>query len=141
MAFRLAKTRRHRPADSYQEMFRLRGLKYPNAAVQRPRYFGVLTNEIVYDRLAPGVLDELKKANPKNEAGRRVTKHFQWLTKNIGYLKLREHLGTVIATMKLSSDWHDFKTKLDRNYPRIGKPTQLAFDYANEEAEDTGKGL
>ena len=25
--------------------------------------------------------------------------------------------------------------------PPIGKPTQLAFEYADEDAEDTGKGL
>jgi hypothetical protein len=55
--------------------------------------------------------------------------------------KLREHLGAVIATMRMSNDWHDFKTKLDKHYPRQGKPTQLSFDYASEEAEDTGKGL
>jgi hypothetical protein len=47
------------PADFYQEMFRLRGMEYPNATVQRPRYFGLLTNNIVYDRLAPGVLEAL----------------------------------------------------------------------------------
>lgn len=129
------------PADFYQEMFRLRGLDYPNATVQRPRYFGVLTNDIVYDRLAPGVLDELKKVNPADqETGRRKRKHFQWLTNNLGYPKLREHLGAVTATMKLSSDWHDFKTKLDRNYPRIGKPTQLSLEFADDET-DTGKGL
>jgi hypothetical protein len=121
-------------------MFRLRGLEYAKDDVQRPRYFGVLTNDIVYDRLAPGVLDELKKANPKNEAGRRTTKYFQWLTKNIGYPKLREHLGAVIATMKMSSDWYDFKAKLDKHYPRIGKPTQLAMEFADDE-QDSGKGL
>jgi P63C domain len=93
------------PADFYQEMFRLRGMDYPNDTVQRPRYFGVLTNDIVYDRLAPGVLDELKKANPKDETtGRRKRKHFQWLTNNVGYPKLREHLGSVVAIMKLSGD-------------------------------------
>lgn len=41
--------------------------------------------------------------------------------------------------MKLSGDWHDFKAKLDKNYPRVGKPTQLSFEYAGEE-EDDGKG-
>jgi P63C domain len=117
-------------------------MDYSKDTVQRPRYFGVLTNDSVYDRLAPGVLDELKKANPKDETtGRRKHKNFQWLTNNIGYPKLREHLGAVIATMKLSSDWYDFKTKLGKNYPRQGRPTQLAFDYAKEEAEDSGKGL
>ena len=54
---------------------------------------------------------------------------------------MREHLGAVIATMKLSSDWHGFKTRLDKNYPRQGRPTQLSFDYAREEADDTGRGL
>ena len=54
---------------------------------------------------------------------------------------MREHLGAVVATMRMSSDWHDFKSKLDKFYPRIGKPTQLSFDYANEEASDSGKGL
>jgi hypothetical protein len=107
------------PPDYYEQIFRLRGRDYQHDQVQRPRYFGVLTNDIVYDRLAPGVLEQLKKANPKDETtGRRKHKNFQWLTSNIGYPKLREHLGAVIATMKLSNDWHDFKAKLDKNYPR-----------------------
>jgi hypothetical protein len=128
------------PAEFYQEMFRLRGMDYQYDAVQRPRYFGLLTNDIVYDRLAPGVLDELKKVNPRNEAtGRRRHKHFRWLTNNIGYPKLREHLGAVIATMKLSGDWHDFKAKLDKHYPPLGRPTQMSLDLGNE--PDTGKGL
>jgi hypothetical protein len=85
---------------------------------------------------------QIQKAPVRSATGRKgPVPHFQWLTKNIGYPKLREHLGAVVATMKLSLDWHDFKTKLDQNYPRVGKPTQLSFDYANEEAADTGKGL
>jgi len=39
---------------------------------------------------------------------------------------LREHLGAVIATMKLSSDWHDVKIKLDKNYPRQGRSIMRA---------------
>ena len=46
----------------------------------------------------------------------------------------------MIATMKLSADWHDFKAKLDKNYPRVGKPTQLSLEFADDEP-DTGKGL
>jgi hypothetical protein len=38
------------PADFYQEMYRLRDTEYPDDTVQRPRYFGLLTNDIVYDR-------------------------------------------------------------------------------------------
>ena len=130
------------PPEYYEQIFRLRDMDYSKDTVQRPRYFGVLTNDIVYDRLAPGVLEDLKKANPKDEAtGRRKHKNFQWLTSNVGYPKLREHLGAVIATMRMSSDWHEFKAKLNKHYPPQGKATQLSFDYAKEQAEDDGKGL
>jgi hypothetical protein len=129
------------PDDFYKELFRLRDMEYPTDKVQRPRYFGLLTNDIVYDRLAPGVADELRKVNPKTESGRRKHKNFQWLTSNIGYPKLREHLGSVVAIMKLSLDWYDFRAKLDKLHPHYGKPTQLSFEYADEEKEDTGKGL
>jgi hypothetical protein len=116
-------------------------MEYPNDTVQRPRYFGLLTNNIVYDRLAPGVLEELKLRNPKQESGRRKHKFFQWLTTQKGYPKLREHLGSVVAIMKLSSDWHDFRAKLDRLHPPYGKPTQLSLEFADDEEPDTGKGL
>jgi P63C domain len=125
------------PGDYYEQMFRLRGLDYPVDSVQRPQYFGILTNDIVYKRLAPGVLDELKKATPKNESGRPKTKYFQRLTSNIGYPKLREHLGSVVAIMKLSVDWHDFASKLDRLHPRYNETMQLPLD----ERGDDGTGL
>jgi hypothetical protein len=132
------------PADFYQEMFRLRSMEYPDATVQRPRYFGLLTNDIVYDRLAPDVLEELKLRNPKRESGksigRRKHKYFQWLTTNKGYPKLREHLGSVVAIMKLSANWHDFMAKLDRLHPSYKKPTQLSLEFADEEP-DSGTGL
>ncbi len=127
------------PADFYEELFRLRGLNYQTASVSRPQYFGVLTNDIVYKRLAPGVLEELKRVTPKTETGRLKHKLFQRLTTNRGYPKLREHLGAVVAIMKLSGDWHDFKAKLDRLYPRQDIPTQLTLEYKAD--EDSGKGL
>jgi len=128
------------PADFYQEMYRLRDMEYPDDTVQRPRYFGLLTNDIVYDRLAPDVLKKLKEVNPKQESGRRKHKYFQWLTNNVGYPKLREHLGSVVTIMKLSTDWHDFRAKLDRLHPSYKKPTQLSLEFADDEL-DHGKGL
>lgn len=123
--------------DFYAQLFRLRGLAYPQDRVQRPQYFGVLTNDIVYKRLAPGVLEELKKVVPRNEAGRPTAKYFQKLTANKGYPKLREHLGAVMAIMKLSGDYHDFIRKLDMIHPRYGQQMLLAY----EPDSDTGKGI
>ena len=125
------------PVEYYQEMFRLRGLEYRADSVKRPPYFGHLTNDIVYDRLAPSVLEELKLRIPRNDEGKPTATFHRLLTRNIGYPKLREHLGAVVATMRLSTDWHDFHAKLDRNYPRYSGPTQIDFDFG----EDEGKGL
>ena len=125
------------PEDFYREMFRLRGLEFPKAKVQRPRYFGHLTNDVVYKRLAPGVLDELKKVTPRDESGRHKQRLFQRLTTNVGYPKLREHLGSVVTLMKLSDSWEDFIYKLDRIHPRVGDTLVIPF----EGLGDSGRGL
>ena len=63
-------------ADFYQEMFRLRGLPYPPEKVNfRPQYFGTLTNNIVYDRLGPGIKDALKKEAKKVEKPHKLFQH------------------------------------------------------------------
>ena len=117
------------PSDFYEEMFRLRGLQYPATTVKRPQYFGTLTNNIVYDRLAPGVRKELQQGVPRNEHGRPTKKYFQKLTQNAGYPKLREHLGSVVTLMKLSDTWEDFIEKLDRLHPKYDGITSLLLDF------------
>lgn len=116
------------PTDYYREIFRLRGLEFPTATVKRPQYFGVLTNDIVYKRIAPGVLAELKRVQRRDDSGRPRDKLFQRLTANIGYPKLREHLGSVVTLMKLSKNWDDFMSKLDKIHPRFGETMPLPFD-------------
>ncbi|SNT37119.1 P63C domain-containing protein [Tardiphaga sp. OK246] len=127
------------PDEYYAQLFRLRGLTYAADSVKRPQYFGTLTNDIVYKRLAPGVLDELKKVIPKTEAGRRKAALSQALTKNVGYPKLREHLGATVAYMTVSKDYPDFMEKLNKYRPRYGEQYVLPFDYEPE--KDDGKGL
>ena len=127
------------PDDFYREIFRLRGLEFPKDRVKRPKYFGILTNDIVYKRLAPGVLEELKRVTPRSDRGYPKHKLFQRLTSNVGYPKLREHLGSVVTMMKLSQEWGDFLEKLDRIHPRYGDQLPLPFDYDGE--RDDGRGL
>ena len=43
----------------------------------------------------------------------------QRLTSNVGYPKLREHLGAVVAVMKLSMNYHDFLDEMDTDL-RLG---------------------
>jgi hypothetical protein len=126
------------PSDYYEQLFRLRGLPYPHSTVKRPPIFGKITNDIVYRRLAPGVLVELKRVQIRDDEGWPKHKLFQRLTQNTGYPKLREHLGSVVAIMKLSTDWNDFMAKIERIHPRFGETMVLPFD---EEEHDSGTGL
>jgi len=127
------------PDDFYKHLFRLRDLNYPQDPIKRPQYFGILTNDMIYKRLAPGVLDELKRMTPQDDSGRPKYRYFRRLTTNLGYPKLREHLGSVVTLMKLSDDWRDFMGKLDQIHPKYDSQLPLLFQYDAE--KDDGKGL
>lgn len=113
------------PPEFYENMFRLRGLHYPpERASYKPQYFGTLTNDVVYKRVAPGLLAELKKEAAKDERKGRL---HQRLTPTIGHPKLREHLASVTTVMKLSKDYEDFIEKLDSVHPRYGDTMRLGL--------------
>lgn len=117
------------PAEYYEQLFRLRGLEYPPEKAQyRPQYFGVLTNDIVYKRLAPGLLAELKKENSR---GKKAHLHRR-LTTDTGHPKLREHLASAVTIMKLSTDYQDFIEKLNSIHPRYGESLPLDLDEADK---------
>ncbi|MGD9913861.1 MAG: P63C domain-containing protein [Rhizobiaceae bacterium] len=117
------------PDEFYQELYRLRGLDFPKDTVKKPSYFGHITNDIIYKRLAPGVLAELKKATPKGANGRHKQQLHRRLTSDIGHPKLMAHLDSVITVMKLTddSDYNGFIDKLDRVKPRYDATLALPF--------------
>lgn len=116
------------PPEFYDNMFRLRGLHFPHDTVKRPQYFGHLTNDVVYKRLAPGIVEELRKVTPKLPSGRRKHQYFRRLSDDVGHPKLREHLASVVTVMMLSNTYDDFLSKLDRVKPRYGETLPLPFD-------------
>ena len=71
--------------------------------------------------------------------GRHTAKFSQSLTKNVGYPKLKEHLGAVVAYMRISKTWDQFMNLLNEQYPRKGNTPMLPMDY--EQKKDDGKGL
>lgn len=119
------------PSDYYEQLFRIYGYPYPpeNKRPQwRPAFFGTITNEVVYSRLAPDLLPELKKAASKSE---RKAKLHQWLTHDIGHPKLREHLASIVTILKLSKTPEEFKANVNAIHPRYGDTAQLDFADTN----------
>lgn len=106
------------PDDYYQQLFRLMKMTYDQFSTKRSPIIGKLTNDIVYQRLAPGVLSELQRLTPRDNKGRAKHKYHQRLTPDMGHPKLKEHLSAVIALMKVSSTYKKFRAMLDQALPK-----------------------
>ena len=86
------------PDDFFEAIFKMKGLNWTLANKgKKPQYIGHYINNFVYSRLAPSVLSELRKLNPKDERGNRKGKHPQWIDIDYGHPKLKEHLNTLTA--------------------------------------------
>jgi P63C domain len=128
----LARWSRTFEVDFYENMFRLKGWRYTVGSTKRPIMAAQLTLDIVYRRLAPGVLEELQRLSPKDGHGRRKSKLFQRLSVDFGHPKLKEHLAAVTALMKSEEDgqYETFEKRLNRALPRY-EPMPL-FDRIKE---------
>ncbi len=91
------------PLDFYKEIYRLRGWKFEPWNTKRPSVVAAWTDDFVYDRLAPGLTEELRTKNPVADSGRRAHKHHQWFNSDKGHPKLKEHIAGVIASPSIVS--------------------------------------
>ncbi|MBU3592915.1 P63C domain-containing protein [Polynucleobacter sp. 71A-WALBACH] len=116
------------PDEFYREMFRLKDWVYPTVSGGKPGVVGRYTNDLVYERLAPGLLDELEHRNPKNESGYRKAKHHQWMTDDIGHPALATHIHSVMGLMRASDTWDQFMTMMNRSFVKKGDQIPLMLD-------------
>jgi hypothetical protein len=113
------------PPEFYQEMFRLRNWTWKGMKKNRPQAAAGYTKDIVYARLAPGVLEELKRVTPRTDAGRPKAALHQSLTEDVGHPKLKEHLAVVTTLMRISSTWSEFMGHLNRGLPKFNTTLEL----------------
>lgn len=112
--------------------------EYPRYTFKHPSYLNDLTNDIIYRKLAPGVLDELKRTTAIVPNGRHKPQLHGRPTPDLGHPKLTEHLASVITIMKPSNGYLDLKQKLDKIHTRFGETIEM--DLETLESDD-GKDL
>jgi len=112
------------PYEFYKQIFRLKKWRGPDG-VKRPSVIGRYTNDIVYARIAPGVLAELRAKNPRLPSGDLKHKHHQWFTPDPGHPKLKEHLAAVIALMRAATTWDRFQRSLKRAFPMVNDQFEM----------------
>jgi hypothetical protein len=120
------------PDEFYRQLFRLRGWQYSPPSPKGPKYVGKLTNKLVYEKLPPGVLDELRQKNPKDDKGRRKHRHHQFLTEDIGNPHLERHIASVTTLMRVSPNWRKFESLFARAFPDNPFQAELFPDYDPE---------
>lgn len=118
-------------AEFYREMFRLHGYAYDPTSVKRPLVFAKRTEDI-YDRLAPGVRQELQRLVKRGPSGRPSAKLFQHLTEEEGYKHLADHLKGIKAIMRASKNIKEYKELVQRAYPKVGSNFELPFPDDND---------
>lgn len=122
------------PDEFYKQIYRLKSWVWPPKGRAKPQILGHITNDIVYDRLPPGVLDELRNRNPTlEETRRRKWRHHQFLSQDFGQPDLGDHLLQVIAVMRVSRTWDGFKRSFDEAFPKPGTQIELAFEEKENE--------
>lgn len=113
--------------DFFEVLYRLYNWSWSKTH-RHPGVVGYWINDIVYERLGPMVLTELKKVNPKNENGNRKRKMYQYLTTEIGHPKLKEYLASVKTLAQACSyNLPRFMQMLDSALPKQYQQLSLLF--------------
>ena len=115
------------PYEFYTEIARLKGWP-PMYSMKRPSVVGHYTNDIVYERIAPGLLEELQNVNPTLPTGRRQQRHHQWFTPEFGHPRLKEHLAAVTALMRAAPNWPAFQRSLQRAFRKLNDTLPLPIE-------------
>lgn len=115
------------PDEFYEGIFKLRGWEWKGRKVNPPQAVAHYTKDLVYARLAPGILKQLEERNPMTESGRRKGKHHQLLTEEVGHPALAQHLYALMGFQRISSTWDQFMMNVDLAFPRRGDTLKMPF--------------
>jgi len=117
------------PDEFYENIYRLRGWIWPGMNKNRYSVVAHYTRDLVYERMAPGLLKELETKTPKDEKGSRGHKMHQWLTSDVGDPMLSSHLQSILTLQRLAIvngwGWHRFVNMVDQVLPRKGSTLPL----------------
>lgn len=108
------------PDEFFESIFKMKGWNWQMAIKgQKPGVMGKYINNYVWARIAPGVLAELNRINPKGENGKRKGKNPQFIDVNFGHPKLKEHLAVLTAFARASGyNWNHWDRMVKRALPK-----------------------
>jgi P63C domain len=115
------------PDDFYKQIFRLRNWQWKGMKVNRPQVVAHYTMDLVWSRLGPGIVAEMERRMPRDDAGRRKGALAQLLTDDFGIPELKAHFDVLIALMMTSPNWDVFQRAINIARPKKGTNYELLF--------------
>jgi hypothetical protein len=113
------------PDEFYENIYRLKGWPWPGMGKNRYSVVAYYTRDLVYERLGPGLLNELESKSPKNGDGSRESRLHQWLTEDVGDPLLAQHLHSLVMLQRLALangyGWQRFLNSVNLVLPKRGK--------------------
>lgn len=106
------------PDELWEEFGRLTGWK--GQLSKRPKYWGKLVMELIYEKLDPDVASWLKANAPTPKYGQN---YHQWLSGQYGLKKLIEHIWMIIGMARTCESMRELRDKVNAMYGK--EPVQL----------------
>jgi len=119
------------PDEFYENIYRLKGWVWPGMTKNRYSVVAHYTNDLIYERLAPGLLEELEARNPAGEGGSRKAKHHQWFDQD-GEKLFSQQMFTILALQRACLNkggdrWAHFVGMVNDVLPKKGMSMPLPF--------------
>ena len=122
------------PDDLWIEFGRLTG--WSHSVTKRPKYWGMLVNELVYQYLDPDVARWLKENAPEPRHGQN---YHQWLTAQFGLKKLVEHIWMLIGVAKSCNTMIELRDRMAELHGK--KAVQMRFYLPIDSGKKRPSGL
>ena len=126
------------PDEYYENIYNLKGWEWPGMSKNRYSVVAYYTNDLIYERMVPGLKEEFDRRNPKNEKGRRQHKSHQWLDEP-GDKLFAQQMFTVLSIQraclkKAKNKWEAFMKMMNEILPKKGKTIQLDLPISEDDA-------
>lgn len=123
------------PDEFYENIYKLKGWKWPGMSKNRFSVCANYTTNLIYDRLGPGITEELIRKTPMTEKGYRPNRLHQWLSEDIGDPMLATHIHSILMFQRLAIangyGWKRFLHMVDQVLPKKGSTLELPLEFTD----------
>lgn len=112
------------PDELWRQFGRLTNWK--GSIHSRPRYWGKLVNELIYDCIDKDLADYLKESKPMQPSNVR---YHQWLNENHGVRALTEHIWQVVGMARSCTTIDELKDMVNKEFKSNGITQLTLFNF------------